>query len=139
MQEMDVAHRLRDEGYRLTPQRRLVWETLREAEGHLTVEQIHERVAEAVPGFNVASVYRTLTLLSELGLAKEVRLEDGKRHWEMAHPDEEFHLICRCCGGVSHHRGTLVEQVRDHLAGGHGFAAEDVDLVVRGVCADCAG
>ncbi|MDQ3973108.1 MAG: transcriptional repressor [Actinomycetota bacterium] len=136
---MDVGHRLRDEGYRLTPQRRLVWEVLRQAEHHLTAEQIHGEVTKTVPDVNVASVYRTLTLLADLQLAKEVRLGDGRGHWEVAHPDEEFHLVCRVCRRVTHHRGTLVEDVREHLWAGHGFAPEDVDLVVHGVCADCGG
>ncbi len=135
---MDVGHRLRGEGYRLTPQRQLVWSVLRAADHHLTAEQIHERVSRTVPDFNVASVYRTLTLLAELGLAKEARLGDGPGHWEVAHPDDEFHLVCRSCGTVDHHHGDLVEQVRAHLSGGHGFVAQDVDLVVHGLCAACA-
>jgi Fur family ferric uptake transcriptional regulator len=134
---MDVAHRLRDEGYRLTPQRRLVWEVLRSAEHHLTAEQIHDEILRTVPDFNVASVYRTLTLLAELDLAKEVQLGDGKGHWEVAHPDDEFHLVCRGCGAVTHHTGTVVEEVRAHLASEHGFVPEDVELVVHGVCAAC--
>lgn len=136
---MDVAHRLRGEGYRLTPQRQLVWDVLRHAERHLTAEEIHDRVTQTVPDFNVASVYRTLTLLAELDMVSEVRLGDGKGHWEIAHPDEDFHLVCRSCGDVSHHTGTLVTQVRDHLAEDHGFQADDVDLLVHGICARCAG
>ena len=136
---MDVGHRLRDEGYRLTPQRQLVWEVLRNAEHHLTAEDILAEVSRTVPDFNVASVYRTLTLLAELDLAKEVRLGEARGYWEIAHPDDEFHLVCRQCGKVTHHQGDLVAQVREHLAGGHGFVAEDVDLVVHGVCEDCAG
>ena len=135
---MDVGHRLRGEGYRLTPQRQLVWEVLRNAEHHLTAEDIHAEVSRTVPEFNLASVYRTLTLLAELGLAKEVRLGESRGHWEVAHPDDEFHLVCRSCGNVTHHQGDLVEQMRVHLSGGHGFIAEDVDLVVHGTCADCA-
>ena len=134
---MNVASRLRGEGYRLTPQRQLVWDVLRRAERHLTAEQIHERVAETVPDFNVASVYRTLTLLHELDLVKEVQLGDNRGHWEVAHPDDEFHLVCRSCGAVSHHSGDIVSQIRGHLGEDHGFAADDVDLVVHGTCAEC--
>jgi Fur family ferric uptake transcriptional regulator len=136
---VDVAHHLRTEGYRLTPQRQLVWDALRRATRHLTAEEIHGEVSKTVPDFNVASVYRTLSLLEELGLAKSVNLRDGKGHWEIAHPDDEFHLVCRVCALVIHHRGDLVEGIRAHLALGHGFTAESVDLVVHGVCANCAG
>src|SRR5687767_13777230 len=135
---MDVGHRLRSEGYRLTPQRQLVWEVLRHAEHHLTVEDIHSEVSRTVPDFNLVSVYWTLTLLSELGLAKEVSLGESRGHWEVAHPDDEFHLVCRECGNVTHHTGDLVERMRVHLSDSHGFTAEDVDLVVHGIFRDCA-
>lgn len=135
---MDVADQLRGQGYRFTPQRQLVWEALREAEGHLSAEEILQRVSRTVPDFNMASVYRTLGLLAELDLAKEVQLGDTKGYWEVAHPDDAFHLVCRSCGAVTHHAGDLVEQVRRHLSGGHGFVAEDVDLVVHGVCDRCS-
>lgn len=134
---MDVAEHLRTEGYRLTPQRKLVWEALRSADRHLTAEEIHTEVAAQVPDFNVASVYRTLSLLAELGLAKEVRIDDGPAYWELAHPDDEFHLVCVACGTVAHHRGTAVDQVRTHLASEHGFQAQAIDLVVHGICAGC--
>ncbi len=134
---MDVGPRLRDQGYRMTPQRQLVWEVLRSAEHHLTAEHIHAQVSRTVPDFNLASVYRTLTLLSDLGLAHEVRLGESRGHWEIAHPDDQFHLVCRRCGRVEHHRGDLVDQMRSHLTGRHGFTVEDVDLVVHGVCDAC--
>ena len=135
---MDVGQRLRGEGYRLTPQRQLVWEVLRRAQHHLTADEIHDRVTAVVPDFNVASVYRTLGLLADLGLAKEVRLGNGAASWEISHPDDEFHLVCRRCELVTHHHGTLVEDVRVHLADGHGFVADTVELVVHGLCAECA-
>ncbi|MGH8908485.1 MAG: Fur family transcriptional regulator [Egibacteraceae bacterium] len=135
---MDVAHRLRTEGYRLTPQRQLVWDALRRATSHLTAEQIHVEVSKTVPDFNVASVYRTLTLLEELKLAQSVNLGDGKGHWEIAHPDDEFHLVCRVCATVLHHTGDIVQRVRTHLTSEHGFAPERIDLVVHGLCASCA-
>lgn len=139
MGSMDVAHRLRAEGYRMTPQRQLVWDALRRADGHLSAEEIHGRVIEVVPDFNLASVYRTLTLLAELGLANEVQLGDGKGYWEIAHDDDVVHLHCRLCRVVDHHQGELVAEIREHLATNHGFTPEDVDLVVHGVCARCAG
>jgi Fur family ferric uptake transcriptional regulator len=135
---VDVAHSLRNQGYRLTPQRQLVWNVLRRATSHMSAEEIHDEVSKTVPDFNVASVYRTLTLLEELKLVKSVNLGDGKGHWEIAHPDDEFHLVCRVCGGVMHHTGDLVERIRAHLSTDHGFHAETVDLVVHGVCENCA-
>ena len=121
----------------MTPQRQLVWDALRRAERHLSAEEIHEQVVDIVPDFNLASVYRTLTLLGELGLANEVQVGDGRGYWEIAHDDDVVHLHCRVCRRVDHHQGELVAEIRNHLAGHHGFVSEDVDLVVHGVCAAC--
>lgn len=135
---MDVAAHLRSTGHRLTPQRQLVWDALRRSDHHLSAEQIQDEVARTVPEFNLASVYRTLALLSELGLVTEVQLGDGRGYWEVAHEGETFHLHCRACGRVDHHEGDLVLEIRQHLTGGHDFVPEDIDLVVHGLCGACA-
>lgn len=135
-QELDGA--LRRAGHRVTTPRRAVWEAIRDADAHLTAEEIAELVKNEDPGINVSSVYRTLGLLNELGLIRESSLGPSASHWEMAHPDQQFHLRCTTCGGVEHHGGDIVEQVREHLRGEHGFDATVIDLVVSGTCAHCS-
>ena len=133
-----VADVLRQRGYRLTRPREAVFHALASAGGHLTAEAIADRVVAAGEPINLASVYRSLAVLEEVGLARESRLGEGGRRWELAHPDAEFHLVCDRCGHVEPHGGELVEQVRSHLAAEHGFAADAVTLVVHGTCARCA-
>lgn len=134
----DVASVLRDQGYRLTSPRWLVWSVLRSAEAHLTAEEIASRVNETDPTVNISSVYRSLTLFEELDLVRRSHLGiDESARWEIAHPDDQFHLVCGTCGSVDHHVGELVEHIRSHLGEHHGFAADSVDLVVTGVCPDC--
>ena len=136
--DADLTALLRDRGYRVTRPRRAVWETLCAAEDHLTVEQVCARIRDAGHEVDTASVYRTLDLLEELGLARSSRLGDTEAsRWEVAHPDEHFHLVCTSCGRVDHHIGSLVAQVRDHLDAGHGFAVDEVELTVTGRCSDC--
>lgn len=137
--EHDIAELLRERGHRVTRPRRAVWDVLRRAAGHLTADEIAQRVEAQEPGVNLASVYRSLALFSDLALARESRLGDAEAsRWEVAHPDEHFHLVCRRCGNVDHHVGTLVADVREHLHRGHGFAAEAIELTVTGICAACA-
>ena len=129
---------LRANGYRVTPQRRLVWEVLHETAGHLTAEQIAARVQQHREEVNLASVYRALSVLAELDLVRESRLGDSDAStWELAHPDEHFHLVCERCGSVTHHVGSLVEEIAAHLREGHDFEPSGVELVVTGVCARC--
>lgn len=135
----DVGTILRDRGYRLTSPRWLVWSVLRSAESHLTAEEIATRVNEADPSVNLSSIYRSLTLFEELDLVRRSHLGiDESARWEIAHADDEFHLVCGRCGSVTHHVGELVEEIRTHLGAHHGFTANSVDLVVTGLCPDCS-
>lgn len=134
---VELTERLRAAGYRSTRPRRAVWQVLATADAHLTVEQIDERLRDAGESVDLASVYRSLALLAELGLARESHLGDEAGRWERAHPDEHFHLVCVTCGEVDHHVGSLVASIREHLDSGHGFEATDVELVVTGRCAAC--
>lgn len=134
----EMLELLRDRGHRATRPRRAVWAALLEADGHVTVEELARDVREREPGVNLASVYRALALFEELDLVRESRLGDEAGHWELAHPDEQFHLVCESCGRVDHHGGPLVGRVRDHLDDDHGFVASTVELIVTGQCRDCA-
>ena len=135
----ELAEALRSAGHRLTGPRRAVWSVLTTSGTHLTAEEIASRVQAEDPGVNLSSVYRSLSLLSELGLVRESSLGgNGPSHWELAHPDEQFHLRCSRCGRVEHHAGDLVGRVRDHLATDHGFQAIRVELLVSGLCRSCA-
>lgn len=136
--ETDLEQLLRARGYRVTQPRRTVWEVLRTARGHLTVEQVAMEAETRGHEVDLASIYRSLDLLEQLGLARCSRLGASEAsRWELAHPDEHFHLVCRSCGSVDHHVGSLVAEVRDHLDAGHGFAVDTVELTVTGRCADC--
>lgn len=134
----EVVELLRGRGHRVTRARRTLWRVLEDADGHLTVEELAHRVRAQAPGVNVASVYRSLALFAECGLVRESRLGDGEAgRWEVAHPDDHFHVVCETCGEVDHHVGDLVQQLRDHLEGGHGFRTRTVDLTVAGRCKRC--
>ena len=135
---IDLDTELRARGHRVTRPRRAVWEALLEVRGHVTVDELTATVRRRGDDVDLASVYRTLSLFEELGLARVTRLGDSDAgRWELAHPDEHFHIVCGACGSVDHHVGTLVAQIRDHLDRGHGFEVDDVELVVTGLCADC--
>ena len=138
MERIDLSDELRTRGYRVTRPRRAVWDVLQAADGHLTVEQVTARIGDSGVEVDLASVYRTLSLFEELGLARASRLGDSEAgRWELMHPDEHFHLLCEVCGEVDHHMGSLVARIRDHLDTGHGFEVRGVELTVTGVCSRC--
>jgi Fur family transcriptional regulator, ferric uptake regulator len=137
---LDLAATLRQRGHRVTRPRQAVWEALERADRHVTVEELAAAVTAGGVDIDPASVYRALGLFEELGLARVSRLGDGDAgRWEVAHPDEHFHLVCTVCGEVEHHVGSLVAELTDHLERGHGFQVAGVELVVTGLCARCFG
>ncbi len=136
---VDLAATLRQRGHRVTRPRRAVWDALARADHHPTVEELAAAVTADGVDVDPASVYRALGLFEELGLARVSRLGDGDAgRWEVAHPDEHFHLVCQDCGEVEHHVGSLVAELTEHLEEGHGFRVTGVELVVTGRCARCA-
>jgi Fur family ferric uptake transcriptional regulator len=118
--------KLRALGYRLTPQRQLVWDVVRGSKRHLSAEAI------------CASVYRTLTLLERLGLVRSAYLGSGPAQFELAEPEEHHHTICRSCGAIMHLEDEFLQAMRAHLKESHGFLAEKVQLAVLGRCERCA-
>lgn len=134
--EQNFAARIREEGYRFTPQRQLILDALCDMGGHATVEEIYDRVSETAPSINLATVYRTVHFLEELRLVVSAEIK-GKTVYEIADPTPHHHLVCHTCGQVralaDHHFDELVE----HLAQEHHFRAEIDHLTIGGVCRDC--
>lgn len=138
----DLATRLRQHGYRVTEPRLRVYELLRGGEAgetHLTADEIADALDDGDEPVTLSSVYRVLAVLEELDLVRSSRLgETDVSHWELAHPDEHFHVVCKDCGDVDHHRGSLVAVIEEHLRDGHAFEPEEVTVLVRGTCRSCA-
>ncbi len=135
---MDAERRLRSRGYRLTPQRRAVLEALAGEGGRpLDTSQIHKRVSREFPGIGLATVYRTLELLVELGIALPVHLHEGSRHYELNTGEHRHHLVCLSCGEVQPFRGCdpgeLAERVRDESD----FLVTSHCLSLFGICGSC--
>ncbi|MHB8618326.1 MAG: Fur family transcriptional regulator [Chloroflexota bacterium] len=129
---------LRELGYRLTPQRQLVWDALRKSGGHVSAEDVCARVQRTVPGFNIASVYRTLELLERVGMARTSHLGDGRRTYEVAEgPAGHHHLVCEKCHGTIHFGADPVSSLRESLERSYGYRFDDLELVIFGRCPRC--
>ncbi len=127
---------LQELGYRLTPQRTLVWDQLREDGGHLTAEVLCRRVQSQFPHINISTIYRTLELLVNLGLVKETHLGSGGRHFEVEEEVPHHHLVCEKCGRVEHVHGEDLNGADAALLKTRGFELHDALLF--GSCSACA-
>ena len=134
--EQDFARRLRELGYRLTPQRQLLLDTLCDMGGHATINQIYERVHARAPAIDKATIYRSIQLFNEHGFVLSANI-NGQTVYEIAEPEPHHHLVCQQCHQVivlaDHHFTELTE----HLLQEHGFAANFSHLTIAGLCAVC--
>ncbi|HKF75781.1 MAG TPA: transcriptional repressor [Candidatus Dormibacteraeota bacterium] len=124
-------------GMRQTRQRQQVWEAVRGLGGHCTAEEITAELQRAQPGFPRSTVYRALEALATSGALHAVRLGDGPIHYEMATEDHQ-HAICQACQGVLHIEPGLVADLERHLEERHRFHPVRTDVVVVGICHECA-
>jgi Fe2+ or Zn2+ uptake regulation protein len=119
---------------RLTPQRRAILEALRASANHPTAAELLARVQKRSLGISPATVYRTLGLLVNSGLALELKIGDGGAARYDGNTEPHDHLICTSCGHVKD-----VHQPEPDLSGvmGTGFTVTGYDLRIHGVCPDC--
>lgn len=128
---------LRKRGYRLTPQRHMILSVIQEADGHLSIDQIAERVQKRNPYVSLSTVYRTLELLRELGLVRENHLPGEQPHYEAARGKAHHHLVCRRCRSIIHLDDALLGNLNEQLQEQYSFHALTLDLVAAGYCNVC--
>ena len=131
------SHFLRGKGLRHTPQRKRIVAVFFSEEGHLTTEEIYDRVRSEDPSLGQATVYRTMKLLCEAGLAREVRFGDGVARYEHARESHHDHLICECCGKNLEVVDPRIEALQDEMTRRHGFIPTFHRLYLYGICAEC--
>ena len=133
----DVQRTLRAHGKRVTPQRALILKILQKRGGHLDADEIYRLARQERPRLSLSTVYRTLSVLKELGLVRELRFEEGYSRYELAGPEEHHHLICLGCGKVVEFQCAHCAQVHQDLADRHGFQITGSRVELLGYCAEC--
>jgi Fur family ferric uptake transcriptional regulator len=131
--------RMRSESGRSGGARRVVVEFLGREDCCLSAQEIHDGVRAAGARVGIASVYRALEGLDELGLVQRVDLGDGISRFERVDPrgDHHHHLVCGDCGKVEPFEDSALEQALERVAGGRGYEVAAHDVVLRGACGDC--
>jgi Fur family ferric uptake transcriptional regulator len=139
----ELHHRLDDymrrHGLRSTAQRRLVTDVFFHAEGHLSIEDLLEKVRTHDPKVGYATVYRTLKLLKDSGLAHERHFGDGVSRYEIFHEHSHHdHLICTECGEIVEFEDDEIERLQEKLAAREGFVLSRHRHELYGVCREVA-
>lgn len=132
---------LHKDGRRLTPQRRKILELFENigAGMHLSAEDVHQQLVESNSRVSLATIYRTLRLLVQMGFLHELELSEGGHRFELAsddHPDHH-HLVCVRCGRTEEFESDHVLQAGRIAAEENGFKLIESTLNVRALCPKC--
>lgn len=136
-QEVFLKH-IQKRGLKRTGQRDLILDTFLRTEEHLSSEDLYRLVKKDDPSIGQTTVYRTLKLLTEAGLAREVRFGDGRTHYEHNYKHQHHdHMICSECGRIIEFFSAELEAIQDAMAAKHRFQVTQHLLRIIGVCAEC--
>lgn len=123
---------------RVTPQRLMILHVIDEGHGHLTAEQIGDRIREQFPAIHQGTIYRTLDLLREASLVTETHLGERAAMYELVGNHPHHHLVCDHCGYVTEVGDALLEPLRTTLLDQFGFRARTEHFAIFGLCKECA-
>jgi Fe2+ or Zn2+ uptake regulation protein len=127
----------RVEGYVLTPQRKLILETLRRAFGTLDARELYKAVNQADKTISLATVYRSLNLFKEAGLIDEHRLGRSCCCYELKQSLEHQHALCKVCGKIIEFESPLIAEMIRQVKAEKEFAIDRVEVCLQGVCKEC--
>ena len=126
-------------GLRSTSQRRLIIDTFFEGAPHMTIEDLLTEVRTRDRGIGYATVYRTLKLLAECGVASERRFGDGLSRYELADEASTHHdhLICVSCGKIIEFEEPRIEELQEAIAARYDFEVVSHKHEMYGTCSEC--
>ncbi|MCA0982944.1 transcriptional repressor [Halobacillus yeomjeoni] len=136
-----IKKQLHSQSYKLTPQREATVRVLLEnEEDHLSAEDVYLLVKEKAPEIGLATVYRTLELLSELKVVDKINFGDGVSRFDLRKEGAthfHHHLVCIECGSVAEIEEDLLGEVESQVENQWGFEVKDHRLTFHGICKSC--
>lgn len=133
----NIIIRLRAQGHRLTPQRMAVLKTLIGNKEHLSVDQIHQRVKVDCPMTSLATIYKTVAVLKEMGEIREIGFSDGSNRYDGSSSDPHPHLICTRCKSIIDVDLDGLGNLPQEIAQRTGYQIKSYRFDFFGVCPQC--
>lgn len=133
-----LEHYLRERGLRLTRQRETILQVFLANPHHISVEDLYNRVRKADSGIGFATVYRTLKLFTQCGLADERQFQGGRSRYEPAASEHHDHCICTSCGKIVEFENDAIEALQEEAAQRLGFQLTHHRMELYGLCATCS-
>ena len=136
LEQAALSRYLEKHNLKHTRQREAILEVFLGVTGHITGEELYERVKQKHANIGYTTVYRTMKLLCEAGLAAERNFEDGVTRYEVPHEHHD-HLICTRCGRIVEFECRMIESAQDRIAAEYGFDLLRHKHELYGHCPSC--
>ena len=133
----DIVTKLKTRGYRITPQRLEVVRILASSGGHPSIEAIYDQVKKTFPTTSIATVYKTVSVMKELGEVLELGFSDGGNRYDGNKPYPHPHLICIQCKRILDPEITALTDLPQEVAKSTGYRVVSHRLDFFGVCPEC--
>jgi len=124
-------------GKRVTHQRTLIMEIIRQGRGHLDADEIYRRAREKEPRLSLSTVYRTLQMMKKLNLVDELHFDENHHHYEVKPSAEHHHLVCLGCGRVIEFDYPLSRYLQKKVPEAKDFDVTETEVRMSGYCAKC--
>jgi Fe2+ or Zn2+ uptake regulation protein len=131
-----LAQQIREKGFRLTPQRMAIMNTLHADGGHLSATEIYARVHPSTPGLTEPTVYRTLDFLAQNDLVRITHTASGKLEYELAR-HQHHHMLCRLCGQEQEVSQAQMQAIYDQVEQVTGYRLTESHMTFTGICPNC--
>jgi Fur family ferric uptake transcriptional regulator len=136
--EQDIVDKLKNQGLRLTSERRALIQLVLNFKGHFNAEKLLRRAQDQKLRISRATVYRLLPLLKEIGVLQTSLVFEGQTHFELAwEKDHHDHLVCSKCNKVVEFQNGEIEKLQHQIAKQYGFTLENHVMELHGVCKNC--
>ncbi len=138
-ERLDVLRRyVTTHGLRMTRQREVIAEVLLSTPGHLGIDELYAAVKARDGAIGYATLYRTVKLLQEAGLAESHDFGTGGSRFEASHDDHHDHLVCTRCRKIVEFHDEAVERLQEEIAARFGYRLTDHRMELYGLCGGCA-
>jgi len=132
-----IVQKIKDNNQRLTPQRLAIVKILAHSEGHPSVERIYEQLRDDFPTMSLATVYKTVSLVKELGELLELGFSDGSNRYDGNKPYPHPHVICVRCKKIIDPDLASLEDIKEEVSVKTGFEILTHRLDFFGICREC--
>lgn len=132
-----IIKKLREAGYKMTPQRLAIVKIIAKSQGHPSVEDIHIQLKKDFPTMSLATVYRNIVLLKSLGEILELGFPDGSNRYDGNKPFPHPHIICIKCKKIVDPDLDSLEKMKKEVASETNFKILSHRLDFFGICGKC--